>query len=128
VRAAFPLTAAILILAGAAALAQDPQTPRDAAAPAPVGTPQPVTRQLRSGEAIYRDRCIYCHDRGGWATRVLAKRVPAGEAPLIDRKELPADYTRQVVRRGIGSMPAFTPTDLSDREVAIIADWLDKSQ
>jgi mono/diheme cytochrome c family protein len=83
---------------------------------------------LRSGEAIYRDRCIYCHDRGGWATRVLAKRVPAAEAQLTSRKDLPAEYTRQVVRRGIGSMPAFTPTDLSDREIAVVAEWLAKGR
>lgn len=79
---------------------------------------------LRSGEAIYKDKCIYCHDTRGWATRVLARRTPPGEARLVDRKYLPADYTKQVVRRGVGSMPGFTPTDLNDAEVAVIAKWL----
>lgn len=88
---------------------------------------QTPARPLRDGKTIFQDKCVYCHDAKGWATRALAKRTPPGEAMITARKTLPAAYTKVVVRRGIGSMPGFTPTDLSDAEIAIIAAWLDKS-
>lgn len=84
-------------------------------------------RALRDGEAIYRDKCVYCHDSRGWGTRALSRRTPEGEAMLTNRKQLPAAVTRYVVRRGMGSMPGFTPTDLSDAEIARVATWLDKT-
>lgn len=86
--------------------------------------PGAATAPVRGGAAIYNDKCIYCHDTRGWATRVLARRAPPGEARLVDRIYLPADYTKQVVRRGVGSMPGFTPTDLSDAEIGEVAKWL----
>ena len=80
----------------------------------------------RSGQEIYSDKCVYCHDSRGWGTRVLARRTPPGESELIKRKDLPAVYTQMVVRRGLNSMPGFTPTDLSDEEIARVARWLDE--
>ena len=82
--------------------------------------------QERGGEEIFADKCVYCHATGGWGTRVLEARVPEGEAPLMDRRNLPAQYTAYVVRNGIGSMPQFTPTDLNDAELALLAQWLDE--
>ncbi len=79
----------------------------------------------RSGEEIYNDKCVYCHSRRGWGTRVLSRRVPEGQAELTERALLPAAFTAAVVRQGIGSMPAFTPTDLSDEEIAVVAQWLE---
>lgn len=81
----------------------------------------------RDGEAIYRDKCLYCHDARGWGTRALSRRTPPGEAMLTSRKVLPAALTKFVVRRGMGSMPGFTPTDLSNAEIDRVAAWLDKS-
>jgi mono/diheme cytochrome c family protein len=85
-----------------------------------------ATEQERGGEEIFADKCVYCHAPGGWGTRVLEARVPEGEAPLMDRRNLPAHYTAFVVRNGIGSMPQLTPTDLSDAELARLAQWLDE--
>jgi len=82
--------------------------------------------EARSGQDIYFDKCVYCHDSRGWGTRVLARRTPPGEAELTKRKDLPAAYTKIVVRRGLNAMPQFTPTDLSDDEVAAVARWLDE--
>jgi len=77
-----------------------------------------------AAEALYVAKCAACHGPRGWATRVLARRVPEGQAELTRREGLPAAYTSVVVRRGVGSMPPFTPTDLSDAQVAEIAAWL----
>jgi mono/diheme cytochrome c family protein len=75
---------------------------------------------------MFADSCIYCHDAGGWGTRSLARRVPPGEAELLNRKDLPAGFTRMVVRRGIGAMPPLTPTELTDAELDRLARWLDE--
>ena len=87
---------------------------------------QQQTAPVRSAEEIYTSRCIHCHGARGWGTRVLARRVPDGQAQLTSREALPAALTRLVVRRGIGSMPQFTPTEITDAELAALADWLDK--
>ena len=80
----------------------------------------------RSAEQLYEASCAYCHGPGGWGTRTLAKRAPEGQAELLERQNLPAALTEMVVRRGIGSMPQFTPTDISDEELERLARWLDE--
>ena len=79
----------------------------------------------RSPEEIYQTRCAYCHDSGGWGTRVLARRTAEGQAELLQRTDLPPAYTMLVVRRGIGAMPQFTPTELTDDELEALANWLE---
>lgn len=79
----------------------------------------------RSPQELFASSCAYCHDSGGWGTRSLARRVPAGEAELLERRDLPAGFTRTVVRRGIGAMPPLTPTDLTEEELDWLARWLD---
>jgi mono/diheme cytochrome c family protein len=80
---------------------------------------------LRDGAAIYNDKCTYCHAERGWGTRELAKRTEAGKAKLLDRTDLSSDFVVAAVRRGIGSMPAFTPTDMTDAELDVLAKWLE---
>lgn len=80
----------------------------------------------RSAEQIYATRCAYCHDAGGWGTRALAKRMPEDQALLLQRSDLPAAYTKYVVRRGLRSMPAFNPSELTDAELDALADWLEE--
>ena len=75
-------------------------------------------------ETYYADRCARCHGPSGWGTRTLARRVPAEQAELTRRAQLPASYIAFVVRHGVGSMPQFTPTELTDRQLAELAAWL----
>lgn len=84
------------------------------------GPPAPPT-----GEALFARNCAACHEAGGWGTRMLARRMPAERAELRKRPAVPAALVRVVVRRGIGSMPQFTPTDLSDAELERLARWLE---
>lgn len=97
--------AATLTLSAIAASAQD--------------TPLP-----RTGEQIFADKCVFCHDARGWGTRSLARRTPAGQSQLLDREVLPEVLVRYAVRRGVGSMPQFTPTEISDAELDNLARWL----
>lgn len=109
------------VLAGAALLA----------APIAAGvaaTEAPPASEMPAGERIYNETCVYCHDRRGWGTRALSQRVPEGQAVLTERETLPAAFTSLVVRQGIGSMPPFTPTDLSDEEIAAVAEWLERGR
>ena len=99
------LPAAALALVTVAAGAQD--------------TPAP-----RTGEQVFAARCAYCHDARGWGTRSLARRTPPGQAQLLDRQVLPEVLVRYAVRRGVGSMPQFTPTEISDAELDNLARWL----
>lgn len=78
----------------------------------------------RTGEQIFADKCVFCHDARGWGTRSLARRTPEGQAQLLDRQVLPAVLVRYAVRRGVGSMPQFTPTEISDAELDNLAAWL----
>jgi mono/diheme cytochrome c family protein len=79
----------------------------------------------RAPEAIFATRCAYCHDSEGWGTRALSRRLPQGQAELLNRPNLPPDYTIFVVRRGIGAMPQFTPSELTDEELRALANWLE---
>jgi mono/diheme cytochrome c family protein len=101
------------VMAASAALAAEP--PR-----------QPAGRPMPTPEALYRAKCAVCHSERGWASAVLARRAPAGQAALTERKGLRAAYIRQAVRRGVGAMPGFTPTDVTDAELAALAAWLER--
>ena len=79
-----------------------------------------------TSQTYYAERCQACHGTNGWGTRTLARRVPSGEAKLTDRSALPAAYIVYVVRHGTGSMPPFTPTELTDAQLARLAKWLAK--
>lgn len=79
----------------------------------------------RSSEQIYVERCAFCHSRGGWGTRTLARRLPENEAVLLDRADLPPAYTTFVVRYGVGAMPQFNPSELTDAELEELSRWLE---
>ena len=69
-------------------------------------------------------RCGLCHLAGGTGTFMLGRRLGAQQALLTERRDLRADYVRQVVRHGIVSMPRFTRVELPDEELTAIAAYL----
>ncbi len=97
-----------------------------AKAPANAQVAANAQASARSAADLFASKCALCHQKGGWGTRALAKRVPPEQAELLNREALPADYVKYVVRRGIGSMPQFTPTDLSNEELDRLAAWIEK--
>ena len=113
-----------LVLAGLSlALAASAQ---DGAAPVPAAPVRVETATTpRSGPEIFAATCVFCHDARGWGTRSLARRTPAGQAELLQREVLPPVLVRHAVRRGVGSMPQFTPTEITDEELEILATWLE---
>jgi mono/diheme cytochrome c family protein len=137
----------ILLLTAFALAACGPadQTP---SAPAKLGGPPPAallyqTRAEapagerlaagRDGEALFSNKCGYCHLTGGMGTNLLTKqRVALGEAPelglLANRKDLSADYVKTVVRLGKGAMPRQTKVDITDAELDSVARYIGKAE
>lgn len=105
--ALFACAAAAMLLASTAGRASDP---------APTGRDQ------------FRQTCGGCHLAGGFGTRVLARRVPQGQAELENRTGLNADYVKLVVRHGMGSMPQIRRTELPDAQLDAIARYLEHGQ
>lgn len=118
-RAGVPWRAGVIALLASAMLAAA-ATP---AAAAGEGEEPLAARQLE-GQRLYQATCSYCHAPGGWGARDLARRLGAERAVLIERTDLDPLYIRSVVRHGLNSMPAYTPTDLTERQIARIADYL----
>lgn len=92
----------------------------------PSGPPAPTTRASRpaatGGEALYLEKCAMCHADGGMGTGLLARRV---RQPILEqRSDLDRNFVIQAARVGIGNMPAIPRGEVSDRELAAIADYL----
>jgi cytochrome c5 len=139
------MTRAVLLAAFALAACE----PADQAPSAPAGPGGPPPAALlyqtraeaptgdrlasgRSGEALFSNKCGYCHLTGGMGTNLLTKqRVALKEAPemglLVNRKDLTADYVRSVVRLGKGAMPRQTKVDITDAELDSVAQFLGKA-
>jgi len=60
--------------------------------------------------AIWASACTYCHDRG--------------VAPPLFGRNLDAALIAAAVRNGLGSMPAFHPSEISDQALAQLAAWV----
>lgn len=91
----------------------------------------PVAR----GEAVFRKVCAPCHGAGPGidgspflpgTAKLQAKYQGALPAALEDRRDLNAAALRAFVRNGVGAMPRFRPTEVSDADLAAMAAWLVK--
>lgn len=67
----------------------------------------------RSGEQVYAEICGYCHDHT--------------IGPGILGRGLPPESLEMITRNGLNAMPAFRKTDISDRELAVLAEWIAQS-
>lgn len=101
------LMAAVLAVAGVAGAQEAPLTPS----------------QLE-GKTLYEATCAYCHGPRGYGSEALAARVGPDRAELIRRHDMSDRYIRTVVKRGLGNMPAYTPTDLTPDQLTAIVDYL----
>jgi mono/diheme cytochrome c family protein len=93
-----------------------------AAEPGPTLTPR-----QEQGRKLYNGSCIYCHGPNVWGTFTLARRLGADHALLEQRTDLVGPYVKTVIRAGLGSMPAFRRTELTDADVDAIVDYLTRA-
>jgi (+)-pinoresinol hydroxylase len=80
------------------------------------------------GKASFDKHCAECHAPGPGhpGTQRLAWSRGERFALLEQRKDLSADYVRAIVRRGLFEMPPFRPTEISDRELDELSNYLAK--
>lgn len=83
---------------------------------------------VADGKALYQANCAACHDDKGFATRVLARRVPADQAVLDTRKNLNREFIHLIVRQGTGSMPQIRKSELPDVQLDAIVSYLEKGR
>jgi len=68
----------------------------------------------RAPEYLYARTCGYCHGHN--------------VAPIIRGRSLPPAVIRSIVRSGMGAMPAFKPTEITNTELEALAQWLSQSE
>ena len=80
-----------------------------------------------SGEAVFKRWCSHCHSagRGNPGTDSLqvkyGGRVPA---VLLERTDLDPMAVKMFVRQGVLSMPPFRKTEITDAELAMLANFV----
>lgn len=94
---------------------------------------------VERGEAVFQRNCAACHGEGRGAASPAAAQLPGtlalslkyrGEIPaLLElRSELTAATLRVFLRNGVGSMPPFRPTEITDDDIEAIAAYLAQSR
>jgi mono/diheme cytochrome c family protein len=81
-----------------------------------------------SGKQLFHQRCAMCHGAAGMGTGLLARRMKPDVAPLEMREDLSAAYVERAARVGILNMPPITRGDVSDAQLASIAQYLSKGK
>jgi mono/diheme cytochrome c family protein len=81
------------------------------------------------GEQLFSETCARCHRAGGMGTGILSRRKGiAGDGQLEKREDLVASFIKAVVRAGTGNMPRISRAEVSDRQLAKIADYLSRGK
>ena len=81
------------------------------AQPQPITTSSSGDAKLATGpEGTYSRTCGYCHG--------------SNVGPVILGLNIAPEAIQAVVRSGMGAMPAFRPTEISDQELAELSQWI----
>lgn len=79
------------------------------------------------GKAVYDKWCMPCHGDGPGkpGTMVLAQRYGDTRPALLEeRTDLTREYLETFVRQGVGVMPQFRKTEITDAELAAMIAYL----
>ncbi|WPN49686.1 MULTISPECIES: c-type cytochrome [unclassified Pseudomonas] len=64
----------------------------------------------RSAQQVWADTCTYCHSNG--------------IGPELRGRQLPPAMIQAFARFGVRQMPAFRDSEISDSELATLANWI----
>ena len=87
----------------------------------------PAGQPARSaGGKIFDKWCSDCHSTAEGPGSLALQRKFRGALPAVleQRTNLPPDYVKLVVRRGVSFMPSFRKTEISDADLALVAAYL----
>ena len=70
--------------------------------------------EVSRGERLFHKFCYQCHPGGA-----------GGLGPALNDKPLPEVAIRTQIRKGLGAMPAFDDSWMSDEEVAAVAEYVE---
>ena len=88
---------------------------------------------IAAGKVVFERVCAPCHGKGPGTdgarmlpgSAALAARYQGKLSPYLeDRSDLTADALKAFVRRGIGAMPMFRKTEISDSQIEAVAAYL----
>ena len=80
------------------------------------------------GKQLFHQKCEMCHGAAGMGTGLLARRMKPEVALLEKRGDLSAAYVERAARIGILNMPPITRGDVSDAQLASIAQYLSRGK
>lgn len=78
-----------------------------------IATPAPSAEVLKEGKNLFDKKCAACHGSNGEGTSI---------APKIASHNMAA--TEMQVRNPMGKMPAFPPSQISDRDLSRVASYI----
>jgi mono/diheme cytochrome c family protein len=83
-------------------------------------------QDLQAGANVFANNCLGCHAAtpGNIGTMVLAKRLGKEQSVLDQRTNLDPAFLGAVVRYGMGIMPGFRATEISDDELKNLTAYL----
>ena len=87
----------------------------------------PAAEPAISGKAVFEKWCAPCHAPGpGHPGTIALAALYKGAKPaaLAERTDLTPDIVKHYVRSGVSVMPFFRKTEVSDAELAALADYL----
>jgi mono/diheme cytochrome c family protein len=83
-----------------------------------------------TGAVVFGKWCGDCHGRAdGPGTRALERRYGNSEPGSLEQRiDLTPEFVEYVARHGLGFMPPFRKTEISDSELKAVADYLSQKQ
>lgn len=85
--------------------------------------------EISAGAENYALNCAGCHDPGpGHPGTMLLEQLGRPVPALIGRDDLELDYLQAVVRNGLVEMPPFRPTELTDKQVEEIYEYIKSAE
>jgi len=121
---AMKLIFASLALTGSVA-ATGQGSPAPARSQSSAGTALVTSKATTVPERLFQRDCGVCHAEGKMYPGYRSLEIRGLAQPaLAKRRDLDKDMIKAVARNGLGSMPQFTPLQLSDADLETIATWL----
>lgn len=145
---ALRLPAAIIVtglsaLLGTATVSADPASSAQSAwSPLPARAGPTLTDSgERRGQAVFHERCEACHGQipdqifgpvflpPMPGTQALQARYRGTKPAVLEqRTDLTREFVTVVVRRGLGAMPFFRPTELSEEDLDALVAYLTRER